>query len=308
MNKSTPEPGPDLVDERAMQFLLRPVLLHKPEWVVLSAWTGHVPFAFWLMEAMRPRTLVELGVHAGLSYCTFCQAAVELNTATRCWGVDHWQGDAHTGDYDKQVLARLESFHQPRYSTFSKLLRSSFDDAGRLFADGSVDLLHIDGYHTYEAVSHDFETWLPKMSARGLVLFHDTQVMEREFGVQRFWQEISQRFPHFEFLHSNGLGVLAVGGQQAPAVRWLTQPRRSDDPEAGRIRELFARLGQTLAMDERTSRQLGDALNDNARYLAKIQQLQLEIRNLRRFSLWTFAALLRWLSKRFQGLRSDKPG
>src|SRR5437764_4408932 len=43
-----------------------------------SAWLEHAPFAFWLIEALRPRILVELGTHGGYSYFAFCQAVERL--------------------------------------------------------------------------------------------------------------------------------------------------------------------------------------------------------------------------------------
>ncbi|MBR7538681.1 hypothetical protein KC221_21010, partial [Mycobacterium tuberculosis] len=51
--------------------------------VAESAWLEHGPFAFWLIDALRPRTFVELGTHGGFSYFAFCQAVQRLEINTR---------------------------------------------------------------------------------------------------------------------------------------------------------------------------------------------------------------------------------
>jgi len=186
-----------------------------------GAWVGHIPFAYWLIKALCPASFVELGTHSGNSYFAFCQAIAACCPGSRAFAVDTWQGDDHAGTYGEDVFAGVAQFNSGHFGQFSTLLRTTFDDARGYFPDAAVDLLHIDGLHSYEAVKHDFETWLGTLTDRAVVVFHDTNVRERGFGVWRLWQELSARYPSFEFHHSNGLGVLGVGPDQAPALRSL---------------------------------------------------------------------------------------
>jgi glycosyltransferase involved in cell wall biosynthesis len=220
-----------------------------PEDVLPSAWTGHLPFAFWAVEAMEPRVLVELGTHNGTSFLGFCQAIQARQCGTKAFAVDTWEGDEHSGFYGDEVHTTLSALVQAKYGGFAQLMRMRFDEALKYFSDGGIDLLHIDGLHTYEAVKDDFESWLPKMSARGVVLFHDTMVRERGFGVWRLWEELRERYPSFEMHHTHGLGVLLVGEQPPQALLELCALRGT----AGEVPvlKLFDALGQRVTYRER---------------------------------------------------------
>ena len=222
--------------------LEHPVCLEFPRRLEQTSWAGHIPLAMFLISALRSRVFVELGTHRGESYCAFCQAVAAVKSETECYAVDTWQGDAHAGAIEAEVLTDLKAHHDALYANFSRLIQSTFDAALPQFADGSVDLLHIDGFHTYEAVRHDFETWLPKMSRRGIVLFHDTTVREMDFGVWKFWAEVAANRPHFEFTHTHGLGVLAVG-QVPENLRFLFA---ADANQTVVIRSFFETLGERI--------------------------------------------------------------
>jgi hypothetical protein len=213
-----------------------PVSLQAPD-----AWCGHLPFAAWLMKSLQPSLFVELGTHSGNSYFSFCQAARDAGSAVKCYAVDTWQGDEHAGNYGNDVFQQVYAHNQTYYAGFSRLLRMTFDDAAGYFADASVDLLHIDGLHTYEAVKHDFDTWLPKLAPGAIVLFHDINVRERGFGVWKLWEELQGRYPrHLEFVHSHGLGVLQIDGEaQGKNLAWL----RAGCAEQQVMRSFFSALG-----------------------------------------------------------------
>src|SRR5271167_4640646 len=144
---------------------------YKPRNV--GEWSGHLAFASDLIVATQPELIVELGTHWGEAYFTFCQTVEEHGLSCLCYAVDHWLGDEHAGRYGEEVFDEVQRYNERYYKNFSNLIRTSFDDAVSQFGDGSISLLHIDGLHTYEAVSHDFRTWLPKVKPGGIVLIHD---------------------------------------------------------------------------------------------------------------------------------------
>lgn len=158
--------------------------------------------------------MVELGTYWGTSFFAFCQAVKDFNLPAECIAIDTWKGDKHTGDYDPEAY---DTFCRIRKKVFSQIhirdLKMAFEAALPQVEDGSVDLLHIDGCHEYDAVKKDFESWLPKVKQNGIVLFHDV-AQSVEYGSAKYWQEVSVDYPHITFQHSWGLGILFPKGQE----------------------------------------------------------------------------------------------
>lgn len=215
----------------------------SPPW----SWAGHIPFAMWLVQQCNPEMIVELGTHTGHSYFSFCQGALESGCNTRCYAVDSWKGDHQSGYYGEEVFNEVSLHNDRHYRHISTLLRMTFDEALNHFNDQTIDLLHIDGLHTYEAVKHDFTSWLPKLSSRGIILFHDIAVRHADFGVWKLWREISSSYPHISFDHSHGLGVLVTGS--APDKPVLELLKLWQNPvDQSLLKGLFASIGMGIEL------------------------------------------------------------
>lgn len=71
----------------------------------------------------------------------------------------------------------------------------------------SLDLMFIDGDHSYEGVKADFENFNCLVKKGGFVVFHDITDNEyhRHYGcfVEKYWQEIKHNYKHWEFIDGN---------------------------------------------------------------------------------------------------------
>jgi hypothetical protein len=227
--------------ELLSQFLSKAFTPHEDP--ALSAWESHIPFLFCLLSFMKPRRFVELGSYYGNCIFAACQASRDMKSAIECIAIDTWRGDRQTSYYGEDVFEQFTFILNKKYGNSGKYIRKTFDGACLQFEAGSIDLLHIDGLHTYEAVSHDFNVWLPKMSNRGIIMLHDTHEYAKDFGVWKFWHEVRGLYPSFEFEHGHGLGVLLVGSNPAPQVRKLFDIIAQTGYE-GLMRFFFSHIGE----------------------------------------------------------------
>ena len=173
-----------------------------------SAWLGLEKIGYEVVRHFRPKVVVELGTHMGLSALAMGLALHENAEGGRLFAVDTWEGETHAGIYDDSVY---QTFMGRRASLGLDEtivpLRMFFDEA-RSVVPTPVDLLHIDGLHTLDAVTHDWETFSPLVRPGGLVMFHDVNSPWRD--VAAFWKGLTKRYDTSTVFHSNGLGILQM--------------------------------------------------------------------------------------------------
>ena len=95
-------------------------------------------------------------------------------------------------------------------------IKGYFDDIAKTWCR-EIDILHIDGFHSYEEVKNDYDTWSKFVKDDGVILFHDTIVHNPGFGVYKFFAEID--LPKLNFTISNGLGVVSKNKELIEEIR-----------------------------------------------------------------------------------------
>ena len=174
----------------------------RNKWIekISSAWTGHRLFAEWLVNKMDPEVVVELGVDFG--YSTFVFATSLRGRKGTIYGVDLFLGDFQAGKRNtyEYVMEKIR-----RYDiTNIDIIVGDFTEISKSWSK-PIDILHIDGLHTYGAVKNDYDSWSKYVKEDGIILFHDTAI--HDYGVKDFFREVESLYKLY-FIHSAGLGIL----------------------------------------------------------------------------------------------------
>lgn len=179
-------------------------IINKELFATITAWRGHERFALWLTKQMDAKEVLDLGIDFGFS--TFVFAFALRNGKGHVTGIDTFMGDDHAGIRNNfKWVTDSNTYYTGAYNTNVDVIVDDFMTQNKIWPkDHKMDIIHIDGLHTYEAVKQDYNAWLPFLKENGVILMHDTISMP---GVRQAFDESSLH--KVTFTHSMGLGVLS---------------------------------------------------------------------------------------------------
>jgi predicted O-methyltransferase YrrM len=177
-----------------------------------SAW-----MLYSLTRALKPEVCVEIGSARGKSTC-YVGLALEENQKGRLFAIDphtltKWNDQDAVDTYEvlRKNLASFGVGHRV------EIIREySHEAAGHWRTP--IDLLFIDGDHSYEGVKRDWQLFTPHLREFGVVVFHDTiwevgkvdeQYRRQDMGVPGFVDELRREgYPVITLPNDCGMSIV----------------------------------------------------------------------------------------------------
>jgi len=126
-------------------------------------------FLYWVATRVRPGGVaVEIGSFTGKS-STFLAAGLAAGARLAC--VDTWWNNAMPYDQSADVLDQFLSNTAPYRDMIETHRGTSLEIAEEW--NRPIDVLFIDGDHSYDGCSADLQAWLPFVRPGGWVALHD---------------------------------------------------------------------------------------------------------------------------------------
>jgi predicted O-methyltransferase YrrM len=166
-----------------------------------------------IIAKRQPKVILEIGTASGGTLFAFAKVA---SPNAIIISVDLPEGE-FGGSYYPYRIPYYKSF--AKFKQKIKLIRadshskSTLDKVKKILSERQLDLLFIDGDHTYEGVRKDFEMYSGLVKKGGLIAFHDICYHAPETGceVHKFWREIKKHYPHEEIIKNQKQGWAGIG-------------------------------------------------------------------------------------------------
>lgn len=146
----------------------------RPESIDFSSGLGDSAWLLYgLARSLKPKVCVEIGSARGKSAC-YIGMALRENGLGRLYAIDphvktSWN-DSNSVETIEHITNNLNSLELGDYV---EIVRENSDVAARRW-NQPIDLLFIDGDHSYEGVRRDWEAFSKFLTEFGVTIFHDT--------------------------------------------------------------------------------------------------------------------------------------
>jgi chromosome segregation ATPase len=272
---STPMNLPSIIHTMApgLRAPVSPAAFWRPAYLESSQRLEHVPFAFWLVDALRPRVVVQIGTADATAYFAICQAVERLGLETDCFAVEGFTPRA------QDEVKRAESardYHDAHYRTFSRWIPRSLERNSDQFSSGTVDLLVLSDSLSYDELARVVEEWRPRMSDQAVLLIDGTRSMSPQAAPPRIYRELRTEFAGFELPFGEGLGLVAMGSRPHDRMDRFLRTCETE-PDRRTLVEAFGRLGRACvdALEAKAQEARANAgLAELRAYKIEVQELK----------------------------------
>jgi len=172
----------------------------------LARWIQRVSVA-------KPKVVVEIGTAKGGTFFLLSRASdqaatlisIDLPGGLYGGGYPLWKQD-----FFRKLIGAEKTVHFIRANSHDLQTRTQLE---AILGDRKIDVLFIDGDHSYEGVRHDFWLYGPLVRPGGLIGLHDIleNRFDKDIDVSRFWNEIKGRFVVEEIVDRADQGVFGIG-------------------------------------------------------------------------------------------------
>jgi predicted O-methyltransferase YrrM len=209
--------SPEALVKITDEFRGRGWFLEVRSWQIKSEFTGMLKWA----KDLKPANILEIGTAKGATLLAWCRFA-----SNKVVSVD-LPGGIHGGGYPEIKQGLYQHFVSDRPKVKLCCIQddshaeSTRQRAETFLAGDKLDILFIDGDHTYAGVRRDFELWSPLVRPGGYVVFHDILPHKdlHDCEVDKLWTELKAQYPWQEFVEDPTQGWAGIGLLTLPAFK-----------------------------------------------------------------------------------------